>query len=232
MYHSDAVIKQLQAQRILAEKLDNAVSGVIDAVSDQVSKINKGATRLSFYASCFTDEYYDVCKKQAIEDKRFMMGMVQLVKDRRIVFELLKTYIEYQLENRSMRQIAVIKSQLMRLNIHIAASTLTSNAFAVGATMAVIVAMNIRFPVAKSIGGYFGDAVGVLTIYGIVQNAAESAKRLQVMHQAYYQALYIRRLEMMYFLIEDEFIRAGALTNKRLSEYELAQVLAKLMGRA
>ncbi|WP_277976101.1 hypothetical protein [Pantoea endophytica] len=232
MYHSDAVIRQLQAQRILAEKLDNAVSGVIDAVSDQVSKINKGATRLSFYASCFTDEYLDVCKKQAIEDKRFMLGMVQLVKERRIVFELLKTYIEYQLENRSMRQIAVIKSQLMRLNIHIAASTLTSNAFAVGTTMAVIVAMNIRFPVAKSIGGYFGDAVGVLTIYGIVQNAAESAKRLQVMHPAYYQALYIRRLEMMYFLIEDEFIRAGALTNKRLSEYELAHVLAKLMRRA
>ncbi|WP_345830223.1 hypothetical protein AAGR08_22215 (plasmid) [Pantoea sp. BRR-3P] len=232
MYHSDAVIRQLQAQRILAEKLDNAVAGVIDAVSDQVSKINKGATRLSFYASCFTDEYYDVCKKQAIEDNRFLMGMVQLVKDRRIVFELLKIYIEYQLENRSTRQIAEIKSQLMRLNIHIAASTLTSNAFVVGATMAVIAGMNIRFSVAKSIGGHLGDAVGVLSIYGIVQNAAESAKRLQVMHPAYYQALYIRRLEMMYFLIEDEFIRAGAITNKRLSEYELAQVLAKLMGRA
>lgn len=232
MYHSDAVIKQLQAQRILAEKLDNAVSGVIDAVSDQVSKINKGATRLSFYVSCFTDEYFDVCKNQAIEDKRFMMGIVQLVKDRRIVYELLKTYIDYQLEHRSMQQIAVIKSHLMRLNIHIAASALTSNAFAVGATMAVIVGMNIRFPVAKSIGGYFGDAVGVLTIYGIFQNAAESAKRLQVMHPAYYQALYIRRLEMMYFLIESEFIRAGALMNKWLSEYELAQVLAKLMGRA
>lgn len=74
--------------------------------------------------------------------------------------------------------------------------------------------------------------MGVLTIYGIVQNAAESTKRLQVMHPAYYQALYIRRLEMMYFLIESEFIRAGAIMNKWLSEYELAQVLAKLVGRA
>lgn len=47
MYHSDAVIKQLQAHRILAEKFDNTVSGVIDAVSGQASKNNKGAIRLS-----------------------------------------------------------------------------------------------------------------------------------------------------------------------------------------
>ncbi len=47
MYHSDAVIKQLQAHRILAEKFDNTVSGVIDAVSGQASKNNKGTIRLS-----------------------------------------------------------------------------------------------------------------------------------------------------------------------------------------
>lgn len=232
MYHSDAVIRQLQAQKILAEKLNNAASGVIDAVSEQVGKINKGATRLSYYTSCFTNEYMDVCKNQANEDNRFLVGVVQLVKDRNIVFTLLKAYIEYQLEHRSPRQLDSIKSNLMRFNIHIAASTLTSTAFAVGVTMYVVAGMNIRFPVAKSIGSLFADAVGVLTIYGIVQNAAESAKRLQVMHPAYYNALYIRRLEMMYFLVEAEFIRAGALTNKYLSEYEVAEVLAKLMGRA
>lgn len=232
MYHSDAVIRQLQAQRILAEKLDNAVAGVIDAVSDQVSKINKGATRLSFYASCFTDEYYDVCKKQALEDNRFLMGVAQLLKERNIVFSLLKTYLDYQLQNRNFRQLEVIKMHLMRANIHIAASTLTSSSFSLGATLAVVARLNITLPVGRNIGQVVGVMAGGLGIYGVVQNAADSAKRLQLMHPPYYHALYVRELEMMYFLVETTLMRAGALKNEWLSDYEIAEVLMKLMRKA
>ena len=60
MYHSDAVIKQLHVQRILAEKIDNAVSGVIDAVSGQASKNNEGATRLSLSRIIYSRELNDV----------------------------------------------------------------------------------------------------------------------------------------------------------------------------
>ncbi|KNC05765.1 hypothetical protein AC790_22370 [Pantoea sp. RIT-PI-b] len=231
MYHSDAVIRQLQAQRILAEKLDNAVAGVIDAVSDQVNKINKGATRLSFYASCFTDEYIDVCKNQMLEDNRFRKAVVRLIKDRDIVFSLLQTYIEYQLEGRSYRQLEAIKMHLMRANIHIAASTLTTRAFGAGATMAVVMGMNITLPVGRNVGAAVGAAASLLGIYAIVQNAADSAKRLQIMHPPFYHALYMRELEMMYFLIEPSFMRAGALKNQWLSDYEVAEVLMKLVGK-
>ncbi|MEA5100938.1 hypothetical protein [Pantoea sp. S18] len=60
MYHSDAVIKQFHAQRILAEKFDNAVSGVIDAVSGQASKNNKGAIRLSLSRIIYSESLNDV----------------------------------------------------------------------------------------------------------------------------------------------------------------------------
>jgi hypothetical protein len=50
MYHSDAVIKQLHAQRILAKKFYNKVSGVIDAVSGQASKNNKGRSGSLYHA--------------------------------------------------------------------------------------------------------------------------------------------------------------------------------------
>ncbi|MRS18192.1 hypothetical protein GJV08_03380 [Enterobacteriaceae bacterium RIT692] len=231
MYHSDAVIKQLQAQRILAEKLDNAVSGVIDAVSEQVSKINKGATRLSFYASCFTDEYIDVCKNQMLEDNRFRKAVIRLIKDRDIIYSLVQTYIDYLLEHRSYRQLEVIKIHLMRANIYIAASTLTTRAFSADATMAVVLGMNITLPVGRNVGTAVGAAASLLGIYAIVQNAADSAKRLQIMHPSFYHALYMRELEMMYFLIEPSFMRADALRNQWLSDYEVAEVLMKLVGK-
>jgi len=51
------------------------------------------------------------------------------------------------------------------------------------------------------------------------------------MHLPYYHALYVRELEMMYFLVETSQIRAGALKNEWLSDYEIAAVLMKLMGK-
>ncbi|EOL8875701.1 hypothetical protein ACM9PQ_000241 [Enterobacter mori] len=67
-----------------------------------------------------------------------------------------------------------------------------------------------------------------------MQKAADSAHRLQVMHPAYYQALYLRELEMMYFLVEPAFMRAGVLTqqwNDGQSPYGVADTILTLMGR-
>ncbi|MCS5960852.1 hypothetical protein LNP74_19795 [Klebsiella pneumoniae subsp. pneumoniae] len=63
MYYSNVVISYLQANEILAMKLDRAVSGIEQRVSGQVKTIGAGVTRILYYTSCFTDEYQDVCKK-------------------------------------------------------------------------------------------------------------------------------------------------------------------------
>ena len=70
MYYSNVVISYLQANKILAMKLDRAVSGTEQRVSGQVKKIGAGVTRILYYTFCFTDEYQDVCKKQKNEDVR------------------------------------------------------------------------------------------------------------------------------------------------------------------
>ena len=64
MSYNYQIINYLQANKILALKLDHAVSGVREQVSNQISTLTKGATRLVYYTSCFTDEYQDVCQKQ------------------------------------------------------------------------------------------------------------------------------------------------------------------------
>ena len=89
MYYSNVVISYLQANKILAMKLDRAVSGIEQRVSGQVKTIGAGVTRILYYTSCFTDEYQDVCKKQKNEDVRFAKGIYHLLQRNDIVYEML-----------------------------------------------------------------------------------------------------------------------------------------------
>lgn len=118
---------------------------------------------------------------------------------------------------------------LMQLNIHIAASTLTSRTFALGVAMAVSMSLNASLPFSRLTGTTIGAAASILGVYGIVQQAADSANHLKAIHPDYYQALYIVELEMMYFLIEDNFLRAGALLNRWLADDEVADIIYNLV---
>ncbi|MEG7493049.1 hypothetical protein V6E43_16835, partial [Enterobacter hormaechei] len=75
MYHSEEIIRQLQSQKILAMKLDRAVRDVGEEVKSHLNNIGAGAQRLLYYTSCFTDEYYDVCTRQNLEDERYRKGI-------------------------------------------------------------------------------------------------------------------------------------------------------------
>lgn len=63
MYYCDAIVSKMASDKALARRLENALSGVHDQVIEQASRIQDGATRMSYYASCFTDNYQDVCSK-------------------------------------------------------------------------------------------------------------------------------------------------------------------------
>jgi hypothetical protein len=86
MYYSNEVISYLQANNILALKLDHALTGVGKAVSNQIETIGAGATRALYYTSCFTDEYQDVCQKQ--KTKIFDLKMLSF-----IFFEMATLYM-------------------------------------------------------------------------------------------------------------------------------------------
>lgn len=57
MFYRNEVISYLQTNKILALKLDRALTGVGKAVSNQIESIGAGAMRMLYYTSCFTDEY-------------------------------------------------------------------------------------------------------------------------------------------------------------------------------
>lgn len=88
MYSNNEVISYLQANKILALKLDHAVSAVGQQITNQIDILGKGTTRLLYYTSCFTDEYNDVCQRQKTEDLRFRNGVIRIVQHGDVVYDL------------------------------------------------------------------------------------------------------------------------------------------------
>ncbi|SAT87754.1 Uncharacterised protein [Klebsiella variicola] len=69
----------------------------------------------------------------------------------------------------------------------------------------------------------------VLNVYGLIQDAANSADNLKMHNSFYYNALYANHLEMMYFLIEPVITVVPYLNPMIISDDELAELLIKLM---
>ncbi|MGC0808866.1 hypothetical protein [Pantoea agglomerans] len=229
MKYSNQVIGFLQENDILAKQLDHALLDVKDAVSNQIDMIGAGARRALYYTSCFTDEYNDVCQKQKTEDIRFKNGVIYLLRHRDVAYQMLSIYFEEIFKNKDSEQLEHIKKNLMAANIHIAASSLTNAGFALATAASVSAGMNLSLQLSALVGRRAGQVVGAIGIYGIVQKAADSAFRLHITNPAYYSALYTKKLEMMYFLIEPLFLRAEAFNAQWASESKIADIITKMI---
>lgn len=229
MYYNNEVIDYLQSNKILALKLDHALSGVGKAVANQIDIIGAGARRALYYTSCFTDEYQDVCQQQKIEDLRFRRSVIHLLQHGGVVYDMLKIYFEKIFRYKTSDQLEHIKQMLMAVNIHIAASYLTGHGFALAVAASVSVGMNLSLNMSVFAGGTTKVVVMGAGVYGIVQKAADSANRLRFTYPTYYSALYAQELEMMYFLIEPVFERADALKAQWASDGDIADIITRMI---
>lgn len=117
MYGNDEIISHLQANKILALKLDHALTGVREAVSNQIETIGAGAQRALYYTSCFTDEYQDVCQKQKTEDIRFRDAVYKIIRHSDVLYDMLRIYFEEIFKYKTSEQLEHIKQQLMAVNV-------------------------------------------------------------------------------------------------------------------
>lgn len=205
MYYNDEIIGYLQSNNILALKLDRALTGVRQAVSEQIDTIGAGAKRALYYTSCFTDEYLDVCQQQKSEDIRFVKAVYHILRHEDVVYEMLKIYFEEIFKYKTADQLERIKQMLMAVNVHIAASSLTRVGFVLATAASVSVGMNLSLDMSALLRRASGSVFTIAGLYGIVHKAADSANRLHYSHPVYYSALYNQELEMMYFLIAPLF---------------------------
>ncbi|MDF7680378.1 hypothetical protein PT300_07160 [Enterobacteriaceae bacterium ESL0689] len=229
MYYSDAIISKMASDKILARKLENALSGVKEQLIEQAARIQDGATRMAYYTSCFTDNYQDVCSKLKNEDVRFFEAFYQLVKDRRMISEFIQIYVELLLKNRTTQQLEHIKRLLMKMSVNISTSSLTTQSFALGVTMAICLGSNVSTGIVRKISKVSGLSIAAIGLYGYIQEAAESAERLQIMCPVYYQALYMRKLEIMYFLVEPMFMKAHSFITNLSSDDDVANAIFRMI---
>lgn len=210
MYHSDLILKGIKADELMASQLEKALIGVKDQALLQASKIGDGATRLVYYTSCFTDNYQDVCAKLKEEDLRFLDGIAEVVKRRDIIYRLVHIYFEEIFRFKTREQLSAINSGLLKAGVIISSNTLNNQAFVIGITTAVCLGIGFNSSIVAWTGKTAALTVTGLGLYGIVQQAADSAERLRLQAPMYYHALHMQRLEMMYFLVEPTFMKAQA----------------------
>ncbi|PRD12547.1 hypothetical protein [Pantoea coffeiphila] len=230
MYGNNEVISYLQANNILALKLDHAVSAVGQQVKKQVDTLGKGATRLLYYTSCFTDEYNDVCQRQKTEDIRFRDAVYKIVRHDDVLYDMLQIYFEEIFKYKTSEQLEHIKQCLMAVNVHIAASSLTSAGFTLAVASGVRLGLNLSLEISALAGTWASRGIAAVGVYGIVQKSADSAHRLHIQFPPYYSALYAQGLEMLYFLIEPVFQKAGAIEVQWPSDSGIANIITRMIG--
>ncbi|WP_312057334.1 hypothetical protein [Pantoea brenneri] len=229
MYYSKEVIRYLQSNNILALKFNHALTGVGNAVSNQLETIGVGARRALYYTSCFTDEYNDVCQQQKTEDIRFRDAVYKVIRHGDVIFDMLRIYFEEVFRYKTSEQSEQIKQCLMNVNVHIAANSLTSAGFTLAIASSVRIGLNINLEMSALAGTWASRGIAAIGFYGVVQKAAESAHRLHIQFPAYYAALYAQGLEMLYFLIESVFQKAGAIEAQWASNDDIVGIISRMI---
>lgn len=229
MYHSDLIINGIQAEKLIALKLEKALSGVKSLTLKQVEKMGNSATRLLFYTSCLTENYQDVCARLKEEDVRFLDGLVQLVNNRDVIFRIIHIYFEDIFKLKERQQIEFIKMKLIKAGVNISASSMTNQAFVLGVTTSVCLGVGFNSFMMEWTGKVATFGVIGLSLYGYVQQAADSAERLKRIAPGYYSLLYISKLEMMYFLVESAFDKAQAFRQNFMSDSAVTNTIINLV---
>ncbi|MEW5561246.1 hypothetical protein AB1287_13510 [Enterobacter asburiae] len=230
MYYSDLIISETQADKILALQLDKSLAGMKDEMLDAAARIQDGATRAIYYTSCFTQNYQNVCAKLKSEDSRFLSGIVQLVRNRRIIYDLIGIYFDEVFKNKTQQQVLAIGMALEKVGVNVSASTLTAKSFVAGLTTTVCLSAGFSPLIVAKVRKLSGGAVFLAGAYGYVQQASESADRLKLLSPMYYHALYMQQLEMMYFLVEPVFTKAGAFApHYYMSDHDVVNIIQRMV---
>jgi len=237
MHFNDSIITSVQADRIIALKLDKALAGVKDNVASTLKQMGDGVTRASYYTSCFIENYQDVCTKLKNEDLRFISGLIQLYKDRDVIFEMIRLYIEVHFKNKTEGRIQNILRKLVGAGVYLSTTGTANRLLIISVATAVCQSYSFQTIVHGRLsqvrtlilkGSVTASAIS-FSVYGIVHEAANCADNLKEFNAFYYQALYERNLEMMYFIIEPLITRSPYLNPMLISDDELVDLIVRLV---
>lgn len=237
MYYNKMITDRIGTDENLGLRLDNAFTGVMNGVkegiTESLSSMNDGMTRILYYTSCFTGNYQDVCKKITEEDKRFVLGLYHLVNDADVIFHMIFIYIKVLLKHKTAQQ----KKSILERVVPVATNYAVGQVSDAALTYAIVKSICLSYQTTIAIDSALGKAIAgrativttVLSGAGTMQHAADSANNLKKMCPQFYQALYEETLEMMYFLIEPIITNNGYFNIDTASDQKIASILRGMM---
>lgn len=208
MYLSSLLKSRTQSEKDAAIALDRAAKGVVDVNKDTVEDVSSGFERLSWYSSCLTKNYADVCSELRKEDWRMVKAIFEIFKREDVVRDIVKIFFEDELKKFNSNQIRYIDRELAKFLSSYQAGKVSKAMMA----NAVSIAVTKSFGFSNSFMGKLNKAtmiaVSGLAFYGNVQKASLEARKLRMLYPGVYWVLYNNKIEMLYFLVSDEINKA------------------------
>ncbi|MFP9227557.1 hypothetical protein [Pectobacterium cacticida] len=209
-----AYLKQkMQADRIIALKIENALVEINQDIKETADTLYSGIERASWYGSCLSDDYKDVCRQLRSEDYRMLIAVRQVYLRDDVVLDMVEIFFKKKLMkiseekqgnilkeiSKKIAEHASVKFSKLSLDYVIAKIARTSGSFNDSHT--------------KIINKGSLAVVQVGSFYGKMQKAAMAVRRLKNIAPEYYWELYNERIELLYFLIEPEMSKIIYMTN-------------------
>lgn len=207
---------KIKSDRKLASILDKAVNQVGQNLYDMASDALAGAERATWYLSCLTPGYADVCREQSHEDIRYFYGLYQAARREDVILDMVEIYFKKEIVQISDSAEQSLLASVAQYFADIASERLNKQTLAYFLAIIVLSSGDFKEAVVKAITKSMGTVIGAVSFYGKVQNAALSARKLKTLHPEYYWELYNNKIEMLYHLIESEmskiiyFIMSGS----------------------
>lgn len=219
----------MKADRELALLLDKSVKNVKILSAEQGELLYKGLQRLTWYTSCFFDNYQDVCENLKNEDIRMMHSVEQVYKRADVIYDMIKLYVDTLIHKITSEKIKKVQKSLIKFSSFYASTHLTNQSIAYVVAKSISESFGFSFVVREKINAFSKGATFALSVYGRVHSAAEAAERLKVRHPIYYNILYMEKLEMLYFLIEPYISQSIYFGTVNPTDDELISILEGLI---
>lgn len=224
--HNKFILERLNTPKEMALRLDQGMKNLALTVVKQAEILYDGAERLSWYTSCLTDNYQDVCTNLKNEDLRFVKQVASLVEHYDVILKMIEIYIDRLVSHLSFHEIVELDKKLGKMGANIYASGMTNKAIA----LAISSTITYGFSINREISSKLNFGVVLVSFYGRFQQAAQAVNRLKTFDPGYYQALYLANVEMFYFLIEDKITHVGYINPAWSTNEQISNAIINLMN--
>ncbi|WP_145568069.1 hypothetical protein [Yersinia mollaretii] len=225
--------EKLDADKTLSLSLERGMKTAINSAKGTLKSVYSGTERVSWYTSCFFEKYESECQEIKAEDTRVIKAILEIYKRSDVIFDMIRLYVEYVLENHTPRENARSSTyHSAKLGANVAVSMTTKRAMAYSIAKTVSESFSVSNIVRAEINKRGLFLINAVDLYGKVQKSAMAVRKLQIIDPGYYYLLRVNNIEMLYVYIEPVISKAmGKIrSNSNLTFEELVNILNG-MGR-